>query len=545
MLAGALVCGVAVLTYPAAQNRAAGGSDPRPSRTVPTQEGPVRGVLNDERDVEIFAGIPYARPPVGDRRWRAPHPPEPRTELLIADRFSDVPVQGTSSFLTRALSQLVEAPLEDTLLNPYPVSEDSLYLNIWRSREPAAAKLPVLVYIPGGGFATGSGALPIYDGESLASHGEVITVTINYRLGMLGFLSHPELAEESERDASGNYGMLDQIAALKWIRQNIEAFGGDPGRVTIAGESAGGESVCVLGATPRAKGLVDGIIGGSGACMGTGGDTERGDQYDTRAAAEDAGRRLSEKLGGASVAEMRRMPVSRIVDAAESLKKHWRPSLDGHVLNRLPAETYAAGDQLDVPTLMGSNADEASLGLLSPPDADVDDYREEVREEHGADAERFLRLYPGETEEQVLDSLLQARSDKIMTRAMHRWATLRTRTGKAGTFAYHFAHTPPEKGLARFGAYHGAEVMYAYDNLGKDGDAAYTERDHVLQDQMSGYWVNFVRRGTPNGPGLPFWPTMRQSAEQVMWFDSEGGAVAPRPRPEAVDFWMRYDGPLA
>ncbi|MEG9552492.1 MULTISPECIES: carboxylesterase/lipase family protein [Streptomyces griseus group] len=544
LLAAVFVCTTAVLAHPSPQNRVAGGSDPRPSRTVPTREGPVRGVLNDERDVEIFAGIPYARPPVGDLRWRPPQPPEPRQGLLSADRFSDVPVQPASTFLTRALSQVVEAPLENTLLNPYPVSEDSLYLNIWRSRKPASAKLPVIVYIPGGGFATGSGALPLYDGESLASRGETIAVTINYRLGVLGFLSHPALAEESAAGASGNYGVLDQIAALRWVRQNIAAFGGDPDRVTIAGQSAGGESVCVLGATPRAKGLVDGIIGGGGACMGTRGNTERGDQYDTGPVAEDAGRRLSERLGGATVEEMRRMPVERVVDAAKSLKSHWRPSIDGLVLDRTPAEIYAAGDQLDVPTLVGSNANEASLALLSPPDADVAGYRKKVRQEHGADADLFLRLYPGETEAQVLDSLLQAETDKIMTRAMRRWGTLQTRTGKADVYAYYFAHVPPEAGLRRFGAYHGAEVMYAYDNLGKDGDAAYGQRDHTLRDQMSGFWINFARTGDPNGPGLPAWPTLREEAEKVMRFDG-GSAVAPRPRPDAVDFWMRYDGPLA
>ncbi|MFF2852319.1 carboxylesterase family protein [Streptomyces sp. NPDC058001] len=543
LLAGAFLSTTAVLAHPSAQHRTAGGTDPRPSETVPTQEGAVRGVLNDERDVEIFAGIPYAQPPVGERRWRPPQPPEPHTDLLIADRFSDAPIQATSTFFTRALSQVVEAPLEATLLNPYPVSEDSLYLNIWRSTRPASAKLPVIVYIPGGGFTSGSGALPLYDGESLASRGEAITVTINYRLGVLGFLSHPVLAEESKAGASGNYGMLDQIAALKWVRQNIAAFGGDPDRVTIAGESAGGESVCILGATPRAEGLVGGIIGSSGACMGTRGNTERGDQYDTKSAAEAAGRRLSEELGGATMEEMRRMPVGRVVDAAESQKSHWRPSIDGYVLNRTPAEIYAAGDQLDVPTLIGSNADEASLALVSPPDADVDAYQDSVRKRHGADAE-LLRLYPGDTEEQVLVSLLQAETDKIMTRAMRRWATLQTRTGEADTYVYYFAHVPPDDDLQKFGAYHGAEVMYAYDNLGKDGNAEYVKRDYTLRDQMSGYWINFARTGNPNGLRLPSWPTMRQEPEKVMKFDA-GSAVAPRPRPDAVDFWMRYDGPLA
>lgn len=543
LLAGALVLGAAVFAYPPPQTRIAGGEDRSPSGPVQTQQGPITGVYNDERTVEVFAGIPYARAPVGDLRWRAPEPLKPREGVFTADRFSAVPVQGTSTFFTRALSQIVEVPLEGTLLNPYPVSEDSLSLNIWRSTTRAAEHLPVLVYIPGGGFATGSGALPLYDGESLASRGEVITVTINYRLGVLGFLSHPELSAESAHDASGNYGILDQIAALAWVRDNIAAFGGDPDQVTIAGESAGGESVCILGATPLAEDLVDGIVAGSGACMGTTGNTERGDQTDTREAAEDAGHRLSEELGGATIEEMREMPVERLVDAAGALDAHWQPSVDGHVLERSPAETYASGEQLDVPTLVGSNADEASLALASPPDTSVDEYRSSARETYGEDADRFLDLYPGNSAEQVLESLLRAETDKIMTRAMRRWAQLQTQTGESDAYLYFFSHIPPEKGLEKYGAYHGAEVAYAYDNLGADSAADYTEADYRLRDQMSAYWVNFVRTGDPNAPGLPAWPTVAQAPDQVMEFDG-GSGMAPRPRSDAVDFWMEYDGPI-
>ncbi|MDG4782398.1 carboxylesterase family protein [Micromonospora sp. WMMD961] len=543
LLAGTLVLGAAVFAYPPPQTRIAGGEDRSPSGPVQTRQGPVTGVYNDERTVEVFAGIPYAQAPVGDLRWRAPEPPKPREGVFTADRFSAVPVQGTSTFFTRALSQIVEVPLEGTFLNPYPVSEDSLSLNIWRSTTPASADLPVLVYIPGGGFATGSGALPLYDGEALASRGEVITVTINYRLGVLGFLSHPELSAESAHDASGNYGILDQIAALAWVRDNIAAFGGDPDQVTIAGESAGGESVCILGATPLAEDLVDGIIAGSGACMGTTGNTERGDQTDTREAAEDAGRRLSEQLGGATIEEMRDMPVERVLDAAGTLDAHWQPSVDGHVLTRSPAETYASGEQLDVPTLVGSNADEASLALASPPDTDVDEYRSSARETYGADADRFLDLYPGETAQQVLESRLRAETDKIMTRAMRRWAQLQTQTGESDAYLYFFSHVPPEKGLEKYGAYHGAEVAYAYDNLGADSAADYTEADYRLRDQMSAYWVSFVRTGDPNAPGLPAWPTVEQAPDHVMEFAGRSG-MAPRPRSDAVDFWMDYDGPI-
>lgn len=545
LVAVAVISGVAVLAYPAPQVRVAGGNNPHLTEPVETREGPVIGVRNDAGSVDIFAGIPYAQPPVEELRWQAPRPPEPRAEVLRADRFSPAPVQGTSTFTTRALSQIVDMPLENTLLNPYPVSEDSLHLNIWRGTKPAtepSAGLPVLVYIPGGGVVSGSAALPLYDGEALASSGEVIVVTINYRLGVLGFLSHPDLAAESEHGASGNYGILDQIAALGWIRHNIAAFGGDPERVTVAGESAGGESVCLLGATPLAEGLIDGIVGASGACMGTTGDTADGDQADTRAVAEDSGRRLAWELGGVTVEEMRRLPIDRITEAAAAVGPHWRPSVDGHVLDRSPAQIYASGDQLDVPLLIGSNADESSLALAAPPDDDVDAYETSVRKKYGDDAEQFLDLYPGRTEDQVLDSLLQSQTDQVMTRAMHRWAHLQTQTGRAPAYLYFFTHIPPDEGLEKYGAYHGAEVMYAYDNLGKDGDADYTNDDYRLRDQMRGHWLNFVTTGDPNGPGLPAWPTVKEEPDQVMEFDTDSG-MAPRPRPAAIDFWMSYRGP--
>ncbi|MCM4082384.1 carboxylesterase/lipase family protein [Paractinoplanes hotanensis] len=541
LLVGLVVCATAVVAYPPLQNRVAGGEDRRPTAPVPTREGPVTGVYNDDRTVEIFAGIPYASSPVGDLRWRPPQPAARRSHVFTADRFSDVPIQPTSNFFSRALSQVVQVPLEGTFLNPYPSSEDSLSLNIWR--KPGSAKLPVLVYIAGGGFATGSGALPIYDGESLASRGAIVSVTLNYRLGVFGFLSHPGLAAESAEGVSGNYGILDQLAALRWVRDNIAAFGGDPDRVTIAGESAGGQSVCMLGATPLARGLVDGIIAGSGACMGTTGDTENGDQADTRAVAEDAGKRLSEQLGGATIDAMRAMPVERIREAAQSLDSHWRPSVDGHVLSGTPAEIYAAGDQLDVPILVGSNADEASLALADPPDTDVAAYETSVRETYGPRAGEFLRLYPGGSPERVLESLLDAETDKIMTRAMYRWAQLHTQSGKSAAYLYFFTRVPPEKGLQKFGAYHGAEIMYAFDNLGADGDPDYEQADMRLRDHMSAYWISFVRDGDPNSTGLPQWPTVKQAPEQIMEFGDDT-ALAPRPRAAAVDFWMGYAGPI-
>lgn len=544
-LAGtALVCATAVVAYPPAGTRPAGGADPIPSPTVQTGEGPVRGVVNDARTVEIFAGIPYAAPPVGDLRWRAPEPPLPREETLIADRFSPVPVQPTSTFSSRALSRIVTAPLEETLLNTYRVSEDSLTLNVWRSTARAAEPVPVIVYLPGGGFATGSGALPLYDGESLAARGDVITVTVNYRLGVLGFLSHPDLAAESGHGASGNYGIQDQIAALRWVKDNIAAFGGDPDRLTVAGESAGGESVCILGASPLSAGLLAGIIGGSGACVGTTGSTDSGDQYDTRDAAAEAGRLLSARLDGATVDQMRAMPVERILAAAEDLAAHWRPSIDGYVLPDSPADIYASGRQHDVPLLVGSNADEASLALAAPPTLDVDAYHASAREEYGDLADRFLELYPGDTPERALASSLHAQTDRVMTRGMLHWARLQTGSGDAPAYLYFFTHTPPEKGLERYGAYHGAEVAYAYDNLGADHDADYTAADYLLRDQMTEYWTTFARTGDPNGPTRPMWQTVENAPDHVMEFSGAGSRMSDRPRAEAIDFWLAYRGPI-
>lgn len=543
LLVAILVGAGAVVAYPPLTTRPAGGDLDRPTAPVSTREGPVTGVTNDDRTAEIFAGIPYARPPVGDLRWRPPRPAPRRPEVFAADRFSAVPVQSTSTFRSRALTQVVDVPLAGTLLNPFPVSEDSLTLNIWRSTTTATSR-PVLVFIPGGGFATGSGALPIYDGESLAARADIITVTLNYRLGVIGFLAHPDLAAESADDASGNYGILDQLAALRWVRDNIAAFGGDPGRVTVAGESAGGESVCLLGATPLAEGLVHGIIAGSGACMGTTGDTGRGDQSDSRAVAEQAGRRLSERLGGATIDQMRAMPVQRVREAAEELGSHWRPSIDGYVMSRPSADIYESGDQLDVPTLVGSNADEASLALASPPDTDVSTYVAWARETYGPEAGRFLALYPGGTPDEVLASRLRADTDRVMTRAMHRWARLQTETGGSAAYLYFFTRVPPEDGLEKYGAYHGAEVMYVFDNLGRDGSPDYEPADFRLRDTMSAYWTNFVRRGDPNAPGLPRWPTVKQDSDRVMEF-GENIALVPRPQAVAVDFWMAYGGPIA
>lgn len=538
-----LLVSTALGSHPAPRNRSVGGGAAIPTGAVATSYGPVSGMRTADGAVEVFAGVPYAEPPVGELRWRPPVPPRPWSEVREATTFADSPVQPSSSFALRALQQTVDVPMADVLVNPYPSSEDSLHLNIWRSTRPVSESLPVIVTVPGGGFAMGSGSLSVYDGEALARRGDVLAVTIDYRLGVFGFLAHPELDAESEHGSSGNFGLQDQIAALRWVEENIAAFGGDPERVTVAGESAGGESVCLLSTTPLAEGLFQRVIGGSGACMGTVGDTEAGDQADSREVARRAGEQLSARLDGASVARMRQMPADRVFDAAQELAGHWRPSIDGHVLRRAAAEVFAAGEQHDVPVLVGSNADEASAALLEPPDIDPVAYRADVERRFGADAAEYLRLYPGRSEEEVLESMMHAEADRVMHRAMHLWAREQTTTGRSDAYVYYFTRVPPDPALQEFGAYHMAELMYAYGTLGATGDAEYTPDDLRLSRQMTDHWVEFAATGNPNGPGLPRWPSVRESPDEVMELGEASGA-APRPRAEAVDFWVRYQGPI-
>lgn len=505
---------------------------------VTTAEGDVVGVRDEVAGVDAFAGIPYAAPPIGSLRWAAPSPAPMRSETLVADDFGPSAVQPESTFTTRALTRLVDVPLAETLLGGYETDEDSLHLNVWRPTETAADPRPVLVYLHGGSFAAGSGALPTYDGTALAARGDVVVVTLNYRLGVLGFLAEDALGGSTP----GNQGLLDQIAALQWVHDNIAAFGGDPGQVTVAGESAGSGSACILGASPSAAGLVHGIIGESGGCLGSAGDREQGDLYDDAATAQDAARRLSDALGGASLAEMRQMPTARIVAAADSLSAHWWPSVDGVVLPDTPSAIYDAGQQNDVPLLLGSNADETSLDLLTGVDSDPAAYEAEAREDLGEGADRYLELYPGGDAEQVTQSRLLAGTERSMTAPMRDWALSATRTGTSPVYVYEFTRTPPEPGLERFGAYHGAEVMYAYGNLGADGDADYTEVDRRLERDMSGRWLAFVTDQDPNAVEQDLhWPSVQESPNEVLEF-GDVTRVTTRPSPDAVDFWLEMSG---
>ena len=530
-----IVVAVALAAGPIPTTRTVDGplTDP-----VATAQGDVIGVRDDDARVDVFAGIPYAAPPVGDLRWQPPAPAPLRTEPLVADDFGPSAVQSESTFTTRALTRLLHLPLEETLLGGYATDEDSLRLNIWRPTEASDADpRPVLVYLHGGSFVAGSGALPAYDGTALASRQETVVVTLNYRLGVFGFLSDVALGGTTP----GNQGLLDQLAALRWVQDNIAAFGGDPSRVTVAGESAGSGSACILGASPIAAGLLHGIIGESGGCLGTEGDRDAGDLYDSAERAGDAARELSDALGGATLAEMRAMPAAKIVSAASGLTAHWWPSIDNVVLPGTPSAIYDAGRQNDVPLLLGSNKDETSLDRVSGIDSDPEIYEQEVRDEHGDDADHFLELYPGHDPEQVVASRLNASTHQSMTAPMRRWATAAALTGRAPVYTYYFTRTPPDPDLLEYGAYHGAEVMYAYGNLGADGDADYTDIDYRLQSEMTASWTAFTAKHDPNNSEIGGWPSVQEDPDLTLEF-GDVTSVVDRPYPQAIDYWLRRSG---
>ena len=452
--------------------------------------------------VRVYKGIPYADPPVGPLRWRPPQPVPPWEDVRTASVF------GPNSLLGVVFDDI------DPLA--CGVSEDCLYLNVWTASEPQRSEQrPVMVWIHGGGFVVGSGSEPRYDGTRLAARG-VVVVTLNHRLNALGFLAHPELTAESERRASGNYGMLDLVAALQWVRGNIAAFGGDPDQVTIAGESAGSEAVSALMASPLSKGLFARAIGESGAMFAT---PSRAPASLERAEAD--GLAFMRKVGAKTLAELRAAPAETILAAAPSLG--FRPIVDGFFLPKPPAEIFAAGEQSDVPLMAGWNKDEGFNFSLLQGDGAKRPYAEIVRGIFGARADEALSLYPGGSPEQDNASARALGGDLTIIHATWSWIEAQKAHGRSEIFRFRFDRapmTPPgwfgERDNRDAGAFHAGEILYVFDNL--DAFPWLIEKsDRALATLASSYWINFIRTGDPNGEGLPGWSSFR--AESVMILD--------------------------
>lgn len=472
--------------------------------TVQLDSGAISGTSGSSAGVEVYKGIPYAAPPVSDLRWREPQPVAHWNGVRKADEFGAMCMQSSRG-----------------ATNPPKVSEDCLFLNVWTAAASANERRPVMVWIHPGGYQTGSGATPGYNGEALAKRG-VVLVTINYRLGVFGFFSHPELTKESPHHASGNYAFMDQVAALRWVQKNIAAFGGDPRRVTVFGDSAGSSSIANLMGSPQAKGLFQRAVGESGAWMGLSLTPTR-----TLAEAEQAG----EKLG--TLADLR-------AKSAEDLLKSGRaggPVIDGWFLPEDVGAIFTAHKQNDVPLLVGSNKDEGTF-FLQPTTASK--FTDRARTRFGAQADAFLKLYPAGSDEEASASELAAFRDELAF-VMRVWARAQTKSGHSKAFLYYFTHDPPlpegqsVRGGRGTGATHGSEAQYIFGNL--LGSRAWTDLDHKVSDVLASYWANFAANGDPNGPSLTTWPAFDDRKSDRPMVLGDQAEVGPSPNAAQLAFF--------
>lgn len=519
--------------------------------TVDTEAGPVEGIPCRDRSVTVFRGVPYAAPPVGELRWRPPQPPPRRQGVLRAGRFGPMCPQAP----TEAAATGVDVPM----------SEDCLNLNIWTGAMSAAERRPVLVWVYGGGFREGTGAHPRYDGEHLAREG-VVVVTFNYRLGAFGFLATPELSEESEHGSSGNYGLLDCVAALRWVRDNIAGFGGDADRVTVAGQSAGAGAVNFLVLSPLAKGLFRRAIAQSHARYARDPELRHlSTSYRLPADAERAGGRYAREHGARSIGELRSLHWRKLVDGHHPVDMAvntggtarpplFRPVVDGWVIPAGYDETYTKGSQNDVDYLTGNNLDESGavpeslVAALrtgrrtvrpgSPPvNVTLEQHVASARGKFGALADEFLRLYPARTDDEAARAASRAARDNSRV-STYLWGVDWTRqaTGRLHTYFWTHRTPPPNGGPAQ--ASHGSEIDYVFHNPA-GGTGSWTEEDHEIARVLSSYWTNFVATGDPNGAGLPDWPAFSPDARSVMEI---GAAFRPTQvaGPAYTDFWIRF-----
>lgn len=452
--------------------------------------GLISGTVDD--GVQAYLGIPFAAPPVGELRWREPQPVVPWDGVRVCDQFGPISPQTPYP----AMSIYVQPDMLQ--------SEDCLNLNIWTNHRRGDNR-PVMVWIHGGALTRGAGSLPNYNGAFLARKG-VVLVTINYRLNVFGFMAHPELTAESPHASSGNYGILDQIAALQWIQRNIENFGGDPGNVTIFGESAGSWSVHFLTASPLADGLFHRAIGQSGAAF-TGNPSLRSAVGDMPPA-EEGGLAIAAAAGAGSIDALRALSTAEVMAAYDSLPANGSfratGNVDGWMLPDSVLNLFRAGTFNRVPLLVGSNANEMT-SLTDPTTVPrtqeaLDAW---VAETFGDSAEEFYTHYPVDGPSGVRDAYLDALRDRWFTLGMRTWAQLSTTQGSP-SYLYFFAKAPPRRGQEFFKAFHAAEIAYVFGNLDAD-QAEYTDADYKLAEIMSSYWVNFASNGDPNGPGLPHW----------------------------------------
>jgi para-nitrobenzyl esterase len=473
-----------------------------------------------QASVRAFKGIPFAAPPLGENRWRAPQPPARWDGVRNAGAFGAPCTSGPAAGRgagrggrgAAGAPGAAAAPPQTAPAAPREParSEDCLHINVWTSAKSAGDRRPVMVWIYGGGFTGGSGGLAWYDGENLAAKGPVI-VTFNYRLGSLGFFAHPELAKESGHNASGNYGMMDAIAALQWVKKNISAFGGDPNNVTVAGESAGAIMVGALVGSPLAKGLFHRAIAESGGWMGlTMGRMRSG------AAAQADGVKAIDGLGVKTIRDLRAKPLDELTGlSAGGLV------VDGYLIPEDESLTFMNGKQNAVDVLTGSNKDEANFGICGPgvglagrgggAAMTAEAFKTAAQRKYGEMADQYLQLYPVSSDADAPRAAHEACGDEVNWN-MRQWAAAQAKLGKKA-YTYFFTRIPTLNGQpSPQGATHTAEISYAFNNPKGQPTQTWTDVDTKLADAMSSYWVNFITKGDPNGGGLPQWPQYKDLA---------------------------------
>ncbi|MEZ0483737.1 carboxylesterase/lipase family protein [Fibrella aquatica] len=480
---------------------------------VKIANGMLEGVT-ETGGLRSFKGIPFAQPPVGDWRWREPQPPKNWTGVRKANQFGP-----------RAMQRAI---FGDMNFRSNGVSEDCLYLNVWTPAKSANDKLPVLVYFYGGGYMAGDGSEPRYDGESMARQG-IVTLTVNYRLGVFGFMAHPELTKESPHKASGNYGLLDQQAALVWVQKNIAAFGGDPKRVTIAGESAGSTSVSAQMASPLSKNLIAGAIGESGSLLGT--LTPM-----TLDEAEALGTKFGTSMGASSLAELRALPGDQILEAtAKPATPRFSTCVDGYFFPKPVTTIFGMGEQARVPLLVGWNSEESGYkGILGNDEPTVANFTKAVQKLYGEKATEALKHYAPATDADVVQVATDLAGDRFIGFSTWKWADVHSQTGGQPVYRYFYTRPRPpmvpEMGNATAGlaggvvknadasapkqappkgAVHSAEIEYAMGNLSSNKVYAWTADDEKVSKTMQAFFANFIKTGNPNGTGLPTWTALK------------------------------------
>lgn len=462
---------------------------------VKTAHGKVEGSTNTDQSVRIFKGIPFAAPPVGDLRWKIPQPVKNWKGVKNCTEFSASPIQNKP--------QPFYCWSEEFIAQPEPLSEDCLYLNIWTSAKSKKAKQPVFVWIYGGGLNSGSANCAIYDGEEMAKKG-IVYVSINYRVGVLGFMAHPELSAEAGNNSSGNYGFFDQMEALKWVQKNIAAFGGDPANVTIAGQSAGSFSVNALIASPLAKGLFQKAIAQSGGLL-----SNRLSQ--NLEAAEKQGLNFMQKAKANNLADLRKMPAAELQVLSQNRELgQFGVTLDGYFLPNNLLEHFKNGKQNHVPILTGWVAGDGDF--LGDKKMTVEEYKAEAQNKYGEKAGAFLNIFPANTEDEVKADNKKMTLIGFAGMPAHQLANFNTKP----TYLYYFNHVPVDKpNFPNYGAFHTSEVPFALHTLHK-WNRDWRASDRKVENTMNSYWVNFAKTGNPNGAQLSDWKAYKKDTGNIL-----------------------------